>query len=320
MSSLASTSVAVACALGAAAAFGVANVEQMRAARRVDAPTRISATLLVRLVQEQQWWIGLGASIAAYLLQAVALYLAPVVLVQPLIVTELLFALPLAAAASGRRLRVREWSAALAVAAGITGFLVLGSPSGGNARITLHTTIVIVIVTGAAEAALIVLAECLHRRPMARASALALAASIAFGLLSVMTKVVGHLFRRDQVGALLHPQPYLLAVAALGGLLLAQTAFRIAPLSISLPLIDIGEPLVASFLAVYALNEKLQFGAVAAGIAISIALVVAGVALLDSSPLVRATQQDINRNVADAAKARPSERQRLADAHSTRPG
>jgi hypothetical protein len=89
-----------------------------------------------------------------------------------------------------------------------------------------------------------------------------------------------------------------MAIAALTGLLLAQTAFRIAPLSVSLPLIDIGEPLVASLLAVVALKENLDLGTgTAAGVAISAAAVAAGVALLDSSPLVRASQADVTEMV-----------------------
>jgi drug/metabolite transporter (DMT)-like permease len=294
----------------------VANVQQMRAARRVDAPERVSATLLARLLHEREWWVGLGASIAAYFLQAAALYLAPVVLVQPLIVTELLFALPLAAAASGRRLGLREWTAAAAVGAGIAVFLLLGQPSGGSDRMALGTTITTAVAVAVGVGVLVAVSECLHRRPMARASLLAVAASVCFGMLSVMTKVASHQFQHDRLGALLHVQPYLLAVAALTGLLLAQTAFRIAPLSIALPLIDIGEPLVASVIAVGALHENLDFGQTAAGVAVSIAVLIAGVALLDTSPLVRATQADINRQVAQGAVKPPRERQ-LAEPGTT---
>jgi drug/metabolite transporter (DMT)-like permease len=294
MANVGNLAVAVPCALGAAAAFAVANVEQMRAARRADAPEGVSAKLLVRLVRDPQWLIGFAASVGGYALQATALFLAPVVLVQPLIVTELLFALPLAAAVAGRRLNLREWIGALVVAGGISSFLVVGNPSGDANHASVSTTLEMALVAGLVVIALVVFAETLHSKPMARASGLALAASICFGMLSVMTKIVGHQFQHEKLAALLHFQPYLLAVAALTGLLLAQTAFRIAPLSVSLPLIDIGEPLVASLLAVIALHEKLDIGAgTAAGVAVSAAAVAVGVALLDSSPLVRAAQADV---------------------------
>lgn len=290
----ASLAAAVPCALGAAAAFAVANVEQMRAARRAEAPEGVSTTLLVRLVRDRQWLIGFGASVAGYLLQAIALYLAPVVLVQPLIVTELLFALPLAAALAGRRLALREWIGALVVAGGITSFLVVGNPTGDSTHMSVAMTVGISIGVAAVVGVLVLFSETIHRRPMLRASALAAAASICFGMLSVMTKVVSHEFQHDKLAALLHGQPYLMAVAALTGLLLAQTAFRIAPLSVSLPLIDIGEPLVASLLAVLALNEHLDLGTgTAVGVALSGTAVAVGVALLDSSPLVRETQAQV---------------------------
>lgn len=302
--------------MGAAAAFAVANVEQMRAARRAEAPEGVSTTLLIRLVRDRQWLIGFGASVAGYLLQAVSLYLAPVVLVQPLIVTELLFALPLAAALAGRRLGLREWIGALIVAGGITSFLVVGNPTGDSTQMSVAMTLGISVCVAVVVAVLVVFSETIHERPMLRASALALAASICFGMLSVMTKVVGHEFQHDELGALLHVQPYLMAVAALTGLLLAQTAFRIAPLSVSLPLIDIGEPLIASLLAVIGLKEHLDLGTgTATGVALSAAAVAVGVALLDSSPLVRESQAQVTEQL--RATTIPSERHSEEDFTTT---
>jgi drug/metabolite transporter (DMT)-like permease len=299
MASGASVAVAVPCALGAAACFAVANVEQMRAARRTEAPSELSTTLMKRLVRDRQWLIGLATSVGGYALQAVSLFLAPVVLVQPLIVTELLFALPLAAYWAGRRLGLREWCGTLFVAGGITSFLVVGSPSGERTHLSNTALFLMTVISTLALLALIAFAESLADRPMARASGLALAASGCFGLLSVFTKVVGHQFQHDKLATLTHVQPYLLAVFAIAGLLLSQTAFRIAPLSVSLPLIDVGEPLVASVLAVAALHERLDLGSgTAVGVALSATAVTLGVALLDTSPLVREAQVEVTESTA----------------------
>jgi drug/metabolite transporter (DMT)-like permease len=299
MVSAAGIGVAVPCALGAAACFAVANVEQMRAARRAEAPSELSTTLLKRLVRDRQWLIGFATSVGGYGLQAVALFVAPVVLVQPLIVSELLFALPLAAYWGGRRLGAREWAGILCVAGGISSFLVLGNPSGNSTHVSNTALFVMTVCAGAGLLVVVLVSESLAHRPMARASGLALAASGCFGLLSVFTKVVGHQFQHDKIGALAHLHPYLLAIFAITGLLLAQTAFRIAPLSVSLPLIDVGEPLVASLLAVAVLNEKVDLGpGTAVGVAISAAAVALGVAMLDTSPLVRATQTEVTESTA----------------------
>jgi drug/metabolite transporter (DMT)-like permease len=294
MASTASVAVAVPCALGAAVAFAVANVEQMRAARRAEAPSEVSATLLVRLVRDRAWLIGLATSIGGYGLQAVGLFLAPVVLVQPLIVTELLFALPLAAWYAGARLHLREWTGALIVAGGITAFLVVGNPSGNRAHVTTFATVTMTAAVGAAVIVTVVVSESFASRPMIRGSGLALASSACFGMLSVMTKVVSRQFQHEHLRALVHAQPYILAVFAIGGLLLSQTAFRIAPLSVTLPMIDIGEPAVASLLAVLALHEHLDLGSgTAVGVALSAAAATFGVALLDSSPNVHAMQEKV---------------------------
>jgi len=237
MASTTSVAIAVPCALGAAACFAVANVEQMRAARRVDAPSEISSTLLVRLLKDRQWWIGFATSFGGFGLQAVSLFLAPVALVQPIIVTELLFALPLAAYYGGKHLGLREWAGVLIVAGGITSFLVVGNPSGNGTALSTTALVLMTVIAGGGVLLLVLVAESVAHRPMLRASGLALAASVCFGMLSVLTKVVGHQFEHHKAATLLHCQVYLLAAFAITGLITSQTAFRIAPLSVSLPLI-----------------------------------------------------------------------------------
>jgi drug/metabolite transporter (DMT)-like permease len=302
-----SIAVAVPCAVGAAIAFAIANVEQMRATRRTEAPSEVSATLLVRLVKDRGWLIGLATSVGGFGLQAVGLFLAPVVLVQPLIVTELLFALPLAAWYAGSRLGRREWGGAVLVAVGITTFVLIGNPSGDSSHITTTATFGISVFTGGGVAILVAVAESFASRPMIRASGLALASSACFGMLSVMTKVVGRQFQHDHIRALTHSQPYLLAVFAITGLLLSQTAFRIAPLSVSLPLIDIGEPAIASLLAVLALHEHLDLGSgTAVGVALSATAATLGVVVLNTSPLVHDAQAEVTAQVLKVTSAEPN--------------
>lgn len=287
---------AVPCAIGAAAAFGVANVAQMRAARRVEAGQGLDPRLLVRLLRDRLWLLGLLTSALGFGLQAVALYLAPVVLVQPLIVTELLFALPLAAALAGTRLGRREWAGALLVAGGLAMFMLVAHPAGQRTHLPALRWVAMIASIASVAVVFAVFAERNNRRPMLRASALAASASACFGLMSVDTKVVGHQFADERLHALGHSQPWLLAITACTGLLLAQTAFRIAPLSVSLPIIDIGEPVIASLLAIFAFGEHVGHGvATFAQAALAAAIAATGMALLDTSPLIRSAQRDLER-------------------------
>ena len=296
---------AVPSALGAAAAFGFANVAQMRAARRVESSDRLDPRFLGRLVQDKLWLFGLLMSAVGFGLQAVALFLAPVVLVQPLIVTELLFALPLAAWLANARLGAREWAGAVLVAAGLAMFMLVANPSGQRTRVNATEWVAMVSAIAVVVTAFTILGERNRRRPMLRATALAAGASACFGLMSVETKVVGHQFADDKLHALTHSQPWLLLVTAVTGLLLGQTAFRIAPLSVSLPIIDIGEPLVASLLAIFAFDEHVGHGIGTFALAATAgAIAIVGVGMLDTSPLVRSAQDELSRGGARDADQR----------------
>jgi len=130
------------CSLGAAASFGASNVAQMRAARRTESRSGIDPTLLARLARDRLWLTGLAVSALGYALQAIALFLAPVVLVQPVIVIELLFALGIGAALAGVRLGLREWFGALLVAGGLAIIVFTSHPSGNRTHLSGHIWVV----------------------------------------------------------------------------------------------------------------------------------------------------------------------------------
>jgi len=61
----------------------------MRAARRTPISDELQLRLLAKLVRYPLWLVGMAASVIGYAFQAVALFLAPVMLVQPLIVRHI---------------------------------------------------------------------------------------------------------------------------------------------------------------------------------------------------------------------------------------
>lgn len=129
-----------------------------------------------------------------------------------------------------------------------------------------------------------------------RTSAFAAAAGISLGLLSVLTKLTMRDFGNRGLGALATLAPWAVIAVGIFGLWLAQTAFRTGPLAVSLPLIDVGEPLVASLVAVMTFGERLGSLTVATstGLALAGGIVAGGVILLDRSPLVQAAQARLN--------------------------
>src|SRR6516165_6299958 len=125
-------SLAVALALAASICFAVAAVTQQRAAARLPSQRAFDPGVLLRLIRRPAWLAGLAAVIAGFVLQAAALGLGRLVVIEPVLATSLLFALALASRRDRRRLRRAEWAAALAVVAGLAVFLAVGQPTGGQ--------------------------------------------------------------------------------------------------------------------------------------------------------------------------------------------
>jgi uncharacterized membrane protein len=116
-------------AVASAAAAATSSVLQHRSAGR--APHAASHRLLGYLLTRPAWLAGLAAGGAGLVLHAVALSGGGLSLVQPLLISGILFALPLSALLEGRRpaLVERLWAALLV--AGLATFLLAAHPSRG---------------------------------------------------------------------------------------------------------------------------------------------------------------------------------------------
>src|SRR3954447_4512855 len=105
-------------ALGSALCFATSSVLQQRGAARAPRGTGLHLDLLRHLVTRPIWLAGMTAAAGTLALQAVALSKGQLALVQPLLVTGLLFALPLSMVLEGKRPSGREWTWAAVLVAG----------------------------------------------------------------------------------------------------------------------------------------------------------------------------------------------------------
>lgn len=279
------TALAVCFALGAAALFGISSVLQQAAAQREGGLPVVGLQVLRRLARRPRWLLAVSLAAVSFGVQAVALMFGPLALVQPLAATDLLFALPFLTHRQRQRPGVRDWGAAGMVVAGIAGFLVISPPSAGSAQPGL--TGWAWVLAGAGAGVVILLSLAARSRAARRAALLAGAGAVVFAVVDALTKAVVGLVQGRGAGALASWQPYVLLVAGLGGMVLAQGAYRAGPLLISLPIIDTVEPVGAVLIGATAFAEHLggspalwaaQLGAAA--------VAVAGIILLDRSPLV----------------------------------
>src|SRR4051812_11300345 len=115
-----------------AAFLGAGFVVQQREAAHADPGSGLSVRLLVQLVRRRIWWLGVGSMVVGYVLAGWSLGSGNLVLVEPLIAANLLFALPIAAMWCRQRPSWRAMLAALALAGGVTGFVIAARPNGGR--------------------------------------------------------------------------------------------------------------------------------------------------------------------------------------------
>ncbi|MFE9578027.1 DMT family transporter [Nocardia sp. NPDC006044] len=244
---------AIACALLAALFFAVAAVAQQRAAAAVP-----EGDSLVRgLLRNPRWWAGIVGDIGGYAMQVAALALGAVLLVQPILVSALVFALPLAARLNGRRIGARTWATALTLVAALVCFLVVGNPSEGNTDAPLDDWLLPLIILVALIAAATIIGGS-SADPGRRALLLGAASGSLYGLAAALTSYVTSLFEHGLGDVLGSWQTWALVAAGLTGVYLQQRAFQAGPLSASLPAVTIAEPLAAAFIGVTVLDERFR--------------------------------------------------------------
>lgn len=253
-----STHVAVAASLAlvSALAFAVATVVQQRAAALVSDEHARSGQLVGQLARNPWWWAATACNAVGYVLQGAALAFGSLLVVQPILVTSLLFALPLSARLAHRRLPQTVWLWGVVLALSLAVFVVAGNANNG-ANHASHGHWLLVAAVG-----LPILGLCLFAATRAtgaaRASLLAIAVGILGGVLAVLTKAVVALLKHGIVPTVTSWETYALLLVGAAGIYLQQLAFQAGALQASLPIILVLEPLIAAVLGLTLLHEQLR--------------------------------------------------------------
>jgi drug/metabolite transporter (DMT)-like permease len=243
--------------------------------------------LISRLVRRPLWLFGWCTNLLGFLVQAAALHFGSVALVQPLLVSQLVFAMPLSTAWARRWPTFIEWFGVLVISGGVATFLLIrevapvdGEPD--RVRVILAGVIAAVVV------GLLVVAAA-GRTPLVHATLVSVAAGLCFATSAVLMKLTtDDLLHRGVLATALDWPGYSLAISTLTGLLLEQSAFATGSLSAAVAAMTITNPLASYLMGVLAfrVTPPTSNGALAA-LAGSGALLIVGVAALSRSPTVR---------------------------------
>jgi drug/metabolite transporter (DMT)-like permease len=267
-------------AIGAAALFAVGAVaQQQAAAENVGAG---GVRLIGRLLRSPRWLAATLGNVMGYALQASALAAGSLLLVQPILVTTLVFALPLGARWNGRVITRKEIGWAFALCGALAVFLLAANPEGGQDTASFRDWLPsIVVVSSIVVGASVVGTTGSGRR---RALAFAIVAGTCVGFASALTKsVVDHL-GHDVLATLGRWEIYALAASAALGVFCQQLAFQAGSLEVSFPATMVLDPVVSVIVGIVALDEAVRAsGAVWALIAASVAVLLAGTVALARS-------------------------------------
>jgi len=278
----------VLCALGSSLLYAMASVLQHRGAIAQPPEQSLRVGLLVRLARNPGWLLGLVCDGGGYALQFVALGHGAIVVVQPLLVCGLLFALPLGAAWAGRRLSRADWLGALLVCAGLAVFLTVANPANGSDDTGAVEWALLLTATAVAAGAMT--AGSLGPDPRRRAVLLAAAAGVVYGAAAALTKTSAHLLGHRPVAILTHWQPYVLILFGAAGMLLSQSAFQAGALHLSLPTMTVVDPLASIAIGAVVFHEAISSAPVAVCVEVAaLATMSAGVWLLARFEAERST-------------------------------
>jgi drug/metabolite transporter (DMT)-like permease len=279
-----SSSLDYAVTLLAALLIGTGFVLQQYAAEREPASRFLSLGLIADLLRKPRWLIGIGCMIGGQVLAAWSIGNLSLSTVEPLLTTNLVFALIVAVPIAKARLRFSEIAGAAVLIIGVALLSASRSakPIGLSFGSVTHWPAAAVIAAIAFAAVHAGSRRQDRLRPMLTGAG----AGLVFGIQDALTRQTLEILSHHGVGAMFTTwAPYALVGAGAVGIWLMQSAFSAGPLPLSLPAIAAGEPLVGITLGVLVFGDYIQItpGELALQ-ACGIVALVAGVILVGRAP------------------------------------
>ena len=241
----------------AALLIGTGFVLQQNAAQREPASRFLSLRLITDLLKQPRWLAGIACMIGGQVLAAWSIGNLSLAFVEPLLTTNLVFALLLAVPIAKATLRFWEIFGAVVLCLGVALLSAARSakPIGLSFGSVSHWPAAAVIAAIAFAAV-----HAGRRHPgRPRAMLTGMAAGLVFGIQDALTRQTLQILNSNGAGAVFTTwAPYALVGAGAIGIWLMQSAFNSGPLPLSLPAISAGEPLVGILLGVLVFGDRIQ--------------------------------------------------------------
>lgn len=272
-------------ALAAALLFALGSVLQQKAGLdEPEAAAGSSGGLLLRMARRPVWLVGIASDALGFVAQAIALTIGRLAVVQPLLVSSVVFALPLGARFTGQRIRRADVIAAAVVTAALALFLLVADPSGGRDDAPFGQWLIAGAALGGVSAVLVVAAR--DAKPATKAALLGTATGLLFGLSAALTKAVGDQFEEGVLTIFADWHTYALLVVGYASMTLSQLSLQTGVLAPAVATSMAFDPISSVILGTTLLQESLHTSTLGA-----VAAVAALVAALGGLAVLARTQQ-----------------------------
>lgn len=272
-------------ALIAAFLFALAAALQQKGALNLPEVSLRSPASLARLAGQTMWLIGTLALLTGYVFQAAALDRGRLAIIQPLLVTTVVFALPLGYFLTSQVVGRFEVVGSAVIVLGLALFAIFGDPAGGKENAPGSEWAIAIAVLGLVSAVLLLFGG--RGGLTAKAAVYGTVAGILFGLSASLTKPTLTYLHAGVAELLSHWEPYALAVAGVLGFVLQQVSLGTGKLAPSVATVSVANPVVGILLGVLLLDERLSRPAwhvVVACVGLGVALVGAVLIALSRQP------------------------------------
>lgn len=203
---------------------------------------------VARLIRNPVYVIGVVLFGVSFLLHLAALSFGSVAVVQPLIVTELIFIPPLSALISKARISGRDWLAILGVAAGLAGFLIVAQPTEGDSTAPASKWWA-VIVGMTVIGGVIMMIGAMQRNKVVKAAVIGTGVGVLNALLAIVARGMFGAIPAD--GVWTNPLTWVTVIVTLSSIATTAFAFRSGPITASSPAMIAVNPVISTLVAMW---------------------------------------------------------------------
>ncbi|HXV33576.1 MAG TPA: DMT family transporter [Gaiellaceae bacterium] len=210
-----------------------------------------------RLLGSRVWLLGLAAQTAGVLLQAAALDRGRVAVIQPLLVTAVVWAMPLGYFLTGQVITRRHVLGAALVVAGLAVFASFGDPAAGVDDAPASDWAMAFLVLGATCVGLLLFSR--RGGSDSKAAVFGAVAGILYGISATLMKpVVENLHAEGAVAVLESWELWVMAIGGLVGFYVQQLSLATGKLVTSVATVSVVNPVVSVLLGALVLQERLD--------------------------------------------------------------